>query len=660
METPLLQTKLYIPPLRPEFVARPRLIERLNEGLHRKLTLISAPAGSGKTTLVSDWLHQNKVPTAWLSLDEGDNDPTRFLAYLIAALQTIAPNLGDGFLALLQSPQPPPTELMLTALLNEITTIPDNLVLVLDDYHVIEAEPVDQALTFLLDNLPSQLHLVITTREDPPLPLARYRVRGQMTELRAADLRFTSAEAATFLNQVMGLNLSAEEIATLETRTEGWIAGLQMAALSMQGRADTASFIQAFTGSHRFVLDYLVEEVLQRQPEPVRSFLLQTSILDRLSGPLCDAVRFGYTGTPNRSEGEASSKETTITKQEDGRRMLAALERGNLFVVPLDDERQWYRYHHLFAEVLQARLMEEKPNQVSDLHRQASKWYEQHDLPADAIRHALAAEDFKRAAGLVELAWPAIHRSFQFATWFGWVKALPDELVRARPVLSIGYAWVLLTGGELEAAEARLRDAERWLDTAAEPMADMSERPEAPAPEMGVVEMVVVDEAQFRSLPATIASARAFHAQALGDVPGTVKYARHGLDLLPEDNYFERAIPVSLLGLAYWANGDLEAAYRSLADAMANMRMTGSIHLAISGTSILADIRMGQGRLQEAVNTYEQSLQLATKQGDSLLRGTANLYLGLSELHLEQGNLETTKQHLMRSKELGEQAALEV
>jgi LuxR family maltose regulon positive regulatory protein len=339
--------------------------------------------------------------------------------------------------------------------------------------------------------------------------------------------------------------------------------------------------------------------------------------------------------------------------------MLAALERGNLFVVPLDDERQWYRYHHLFAEVLQARLMEEKPNQVSDLHRQASKWYEQHDLPADAIRHALAAEDFKRAAGLVELAWPAIHRSFQFATWFGWVKALPDELVRARPVLSIGYAWVLLTGGELEAAEARLRDAERWLDTAAEPMADMSERPEAPAPEMGVVEMVVVDEAQFRSLPATIASARAFHAQALSDVPGTVKYARQALDLLPEDNYFERAIPASLLGLAYWASGDLEAAYRSIADARANMRMTGSIHLAISGTSILADIRMGQGRLQEAVNTYEQSLQLATKQGDSVLRGTANLYLGLSELHLEQGDLEAATQHLTRSKELGEQAALE-
>ena len=376
--------------------------------------------------------------------------------------------------------------MLLTALLNDLTTISGDFILVLDDYHVIDSQPIDQALTFLVDHLPPQMHLVIATREDPPLPLARLRARGQLTELRAADLRFTPAEAAEFLNEVMGLNLSAEDIAALETRTEGWIAGLQLAALSMQGRSDTAGFIQAFTGSHRFVLDYLVEEVLQRQPEHVRSFLLQTSILDRLSGPLCNAV----------------------TEQEDGKAMLETLERGNLFVIPLDDQRQWYRYHHLFADVLQAHLMEAQPDRVSSLHRRASAWYEQNDLPSDAIRHALAAKDFERAAELIELAWPAMDLSYQSATWLGWAKALPDELIRARPVLSLGYAWALLDGGELEASEARLRDAERWLEPA-----DAQQRSSA--------KMVVVDEAEFRSLPASIATARAYRALALGDIPGT-------------------------------------------------------------------------------------------------------------------------------------------
>ena len=442
MSTSILATKLYIPPPRPKVVLRPRLVERLDEGLHHKLTLISAPAGFGKTTLVSEWVASCERATAWLSLDEGDNDLARFLAYLVAALQTIMADMGEGVLAVLQSPQPPPIESMLTALLNEITATPDDFILVLDDYHVMDAQPVDHALTFLLEHLPPQMHLVIATREDPQLPLARLRARGQLTELRAADLRFTPSEAAEFLNRVMGLNLSADDIAALETRTEGWITGLQMAALSMQGRSDTASFIQAFTGSHRFVLDYLVEEVLQRQPEHMRSFLLQTAVLDRLNGSLCDAV----------------------TGREDGRGMLETLERGNLFVIPLDDRRQWYRYHHLFADVLQTRLMEEWPDQVSALHRRASVWYEQNGLPSDAIRHALAAEDFERAADLIELAGPVVEESSQTATWLGWVRALPDELVRARPVLSVWYAYALLGRGEMEAAEARLTDAERWLE----------------------------------------------------------------------------------------------------------------------------------------------------------------------------------------------------
>jgi LuxR family maltose regulon positive regulatory protein len=643
----LLQTKLYIPPLRPNLVPRPQLIERLNQGLVQghKLTLVSAPAGFGKTTLVSEWVAGGERPAAWLSLDEGDNDPTRFLVYLVAALQTVAPNIGEGALVILQSPQPPPTELILTTLLNEITTIPDNFVLVLDDYHVIDAKPVDLstsvdgALTFTLEHLPPQMHLVIATREDPNLPLARLRASGQLTELRATDLRFTSSEAAEFLNQVMGLNLSAEEIAALEIRTEGWIAGLQMAALSMQGREDVPGFIRAFAGDNRYIVDYLVEEVLQRQPERVRSFLLQTSILDRLSGPLCDAVCFGVAETPSSSEG------TAVTGQEDGRGMLEALERGNLFVVPLDDKRQWYRYHHLFADVLHAHLMEEQHNQVPTLHRRASEWYERNGLPSDAVRHALAAEDFERAAGLIELAWPAMDESFQLATWLGWGKALPDELIHARPVLCVGYAWALLNGGEFEAAEARLLDAERWL----EPTADMSEQMDEPT-----TKMVVVDEEQFRSLPVSLTSARAYHAQALGDVPGTVKYARQALDLIPEGDYFARGRASVLLGLAQWASGDLDAAHRSFVDAMASFQMVGNILFAISFTFILADIRMAQGRLHEAISTYEQSLHLAREQGDPALQGTADLYTGLSELHCEQGDLGTARQHLLRIGELDE------
>jgi LuxR family maltose regulon positive regulatory protein len=371
MSAPLLLKKLYIPPPRPGIVPRPHLVERLNAGLLCKLTLISAPAGFGKTTLVSEWLAGCERPVAWLSLDEGDSDPIRFLAYLITALQTLAPKIGEGILVALQSPQPPPTDAILTALLNDIITVQDHFIFVLDDYHVIDSLAVDQALTFLVEHLPAQMHLVITTREDPHLPLARYRARGQLAELRAADLRFTSSEAAEFLNQVMGLNLSPENIAALEARTEGWIAGLQLAALSMQGRSDTASFIQAFTGSHRFVLDYLAGEVLEHQPERVRNFLLHTAILERFCTPLCNAV----------------------TGQEDGKDVLDVLERGNLFLIPLDDQRQWYRYHHLFAEVLQAHLMEAQPEQVSALHRRASEWYEQHAQPSNAIRHALAGKD---------------------------------------------------------------------------------------------------------------------------------------------------------------------------------------------------------------------------------------------------------------------------
>ena len=621
MSKPILATKLYIPPTRTGVVLRPRLTEQLNVGLHAKLTLISAPAGFGKTTLVGEWITNCERPVAWLSLDEGDSDPVRFLSYLVAALQTIKAEIGEGVLAVLQSPQPPSTELILTTLLNEITTMQGNFILVLDDYHLADSQPVDQALTFLVEHLPPQMHLVIATREDPHLPVARLRARGQLTELRAVDLRFTPAEAVEFLNRAMGLNLSADEIKALETRTEGWIAGLQLAAISMRGRSDAAGFIQAFTGSHRFVLDYLVEEVLQRQPEPIRNFLLQTAILDRLCAPLCDAV----------------------TERDDGKEMLEMLERGNLFIIPLDDQRQWYRYHPLFAEVLQARFLDKHPDQVFNLHQRASKWYEQNGSAVDSIRHALAAKDFERAAILIERTVPEMRRNRQGATVteLGWLKALPDELVRFRPVLCVDYAYALFGGGELEAVEARLQDAERWLDTTSD-----------------TAGMVVVDKEEFQRLPGMIALLRAAQALARGDMPEAAINARRVLDHAPQDSHLMLGGAASVLGLAAWASGDLEVARRMTADGMENVRRAGYISSAIGGAIVLADIQIAQGCLHEAMSTYEQGLRWATQPGAPVLRGAADMHVGMANLYREYNDLKTATQHLLTSQSLGELAGL--
>jgi LuxR family maltose regulon positive regulatory protein len=433
---PILATKLYMPRLRPNVVSRPRLLERLNEGLHRNLTLISAPAGFGKTTLVSAWVQGLERPTAWLSLDEGENDLTAFLTYLVAALQMIAPNIGAGVLGALHSPQPPPVESILTTLLNDLATIPDHFILILDDYHVLDAKPVDQALTYLVEHQPPQMHLVIATREDPQLPLARLRGRGHLTELRATDLRFTLSEAAKFLNLVMGLDLSAEDIAALERRTEGWIAGLQLAALSMLGHEDATSFIQAFTGSHHFVLDYLLEEVLGQQDVRVQTFLLRTSILDRMTGPLCDAVLMDTS-----SSGQAT---------------LEYLERANLFIVPLDNERQWYRYHHLFAELLRQRLHAttvsstgDERNLIAEMHLRASAWYEGHSLELEAFQHAVAAQDIESATRLVEGKGIPMYFRGAVAPVLSWLKSLPTMELDARPSLWVIYASVLLFVGQI-------------------------------------------------------------------------------------------------------------------------------------------------------------------------------------------------------------------
>lgn len=633
MPTSILATKLYIPPPRPDTVRRLRLIERLNQGLNRKLTLISAPAGFGKTSLLSNWLTECKQPTAWLSLDEGDNDPVRFLTYVVAALQTLAPGVGESLLEALQSPQPPPIESILTTLLNEIAATSEHFVLVLDDYHVLDAKPVDQALAFALEHLPAQLHLVIASREDPALPLARLRARGQLTELRALELRFTDAEAAEFLTARMGLHLSGEDIAMLEARTEGWIAGLQLAAMSLQGCQDAHAFIQAFAGDHRYILDYLLDEVLERQPEHIRSFLLQTAMLDQLTGPLCDAV----------------------TGQERSAVQLEALERGNFFVIPLDDQRRWYRYHHLFSDVLQVRLLAEQPELVPTLHRRASLWYEQQGLVGEAIRHVLAAgksQDIAHAADLVERAVPSIRQSRQEALLLDWLRALPDELLQQRPVLCAWYAHTLLANGELEGVEARLQDAERWLDTTA-----LTSRPDE-SPQAPLTKMVVVDEDAYQHLPATIAVARAGKAMALGDVATTVVYARQALDLSPEDDLLGRGAAAGFLGLASWASGDLEAAHTAYAECMALMQQAGHGSDALGCAIALADIRIAQGRLREAMRTYERGLQLAVEQAQSVLRGTADMHVGMSSLQREWNDLQAATQHLLRSQELGERAGL--
>ena len=617
---PLLETKLHVPKGARGLVPRQRLRERLSAGPGSALTLISAPAGFGKTTLLTEWLAAvpGEGPAAgWLSLDEADNDPSLFWKYVVAALRSVAgKEVGVGALSLLESSQAP-IDAVLTALINDLFAVSDDVILVLDDYHVIEAPEVHDGVVFLLEHLPPRMHVVIASRADPPFSLARWRGVGGLTEIRAADLRFTPEESATYLDGAVGGVLTAQDVATLDQRTEGWIAALQLAALSMQGRDDLRSFIAGFAGDDRYIVDYLVEEVLQRQSEDVRQFLLQSSILDRLSGPLCDAV----------------------TGQANGGATLVTLERANLFLVPLDDRRRWYRYHHLFADVLRAHLLDEQADNVAVLHDRASGWFERNGEPAEAIRHALAAGDFDRAANLAELAIRSMAQARQEATMRGWLKVLPAEVVRGRPVLTVGFAGALLLAGEFEGVEERLRDAERWLS--------MTES------EARAAGMAVADEAGFRSLPGTIEAYRAALALVGGDVQSTVTHARRALELSPAEDHLIRASAAGVLGLAYWASGDLEAGFEAYAECVEGLRRVG--HIAdIFGCSIaLADIRRTQGRLRDAMRIYEQALE-ANEPDRPVVRGTADMYVGMSELYRERDDLETATELLGRSKELGE------
>jgi LuxR family maltose regulon positive regulatory protein len=602
-------------------VSRPRLLEQLDQGLAGRLILVSAPAGFGKTTVLSEWIADRELRVAWVSLDEGDNDPVRFGRYMVAALQAVVPQVGKAAHDWLRAPQPPPLESVLTLLINDLCLVSEELVLVLDDYHTLGAGAVHQAVAFVLDRLPPSLHLVIATRADPPLPLSRWRSRDQMTEVRADDLRFTFAETTEFFGRVMGLGLSSDEIATLEERTEGWIVGLQMAALSLRGREDASAFVQAFSGSHRYVLDYLVAEVIDSQPPQIQQFLLQTSILDRLSGPLCEA----------------------ITGQSGGQSMLERLESANLFLVPLDDERRWYRYHHLFAGLLRAKLTQTRGDQhLEMLHTQAAGWYEASGFLGEAIHHALAAHDYDRAAQLIESMSESAWLNGEFYRLLGWIQALPRELTRSRPWLCIWYTWALLQSGTVQGVEALINDAVRvsadWL-----PSQPANARPDTQA---------LMDQ---------ITALRVISASCLRHNPGeTLKLASRALELPPVENRMSSLIArcevLYNVGFAYYLAGELHKAEQTYQEAKRTAHKIGFLLRDTLVTHKLALIQQVIGRLHQPYHLYQETLAFMQEQGKEEFFGTGYLCCGMSHLLYEWDCLEEAQQMVAESLRLNEMA----
>jgi LuxR family maltose regulon positive regulatory protein len=617
---PLIGTKLYVPRPRQGLVARPRLDDLLRAGEQGRLTLVSAPAGFGKTTLVSDWAQRaadHGRAVAWVSLDQSDNEAASFWTYVVTALQRAVPDLEPGAVERVAATTASAQDL-LTPLLNELAATSEPVWLVLDDYHVVVDSDVRGGVAFLLEHLPPNVHVLISTRADPDLPLPRWRVRGELVEVRAADLRFTLEEATAYLNASAGLGLAATDVASLEHRTEGWIAALQLAAVSLRGRTDASGFVTRFAGTDRYVVDYLVEEVLAHQPEDVREFLLGTALVDRLTGPLCDA----------------------LTGRTDGEQVLQSLERANLFLVPLDDDRRWYRYHHLFADVLRAHLVAQQPDLLPVLHQRASRWYEQHDLGDEAVRHALDAGDFDRAAHLMELAVPSIRQHRREALLLGWLRELPDATVRRSPVLSVFYGYLLMVSGDVESVGARFDDAERALADGPDP------------------DLPWADTDDLRTLPATIAVHRAAIAQAHGDVAGTVAHATRALELAAPTDHLARGGAAGFLGLAAWARGDVTTALETFTEAVASLHAAGNLVDELTSTVVLADLAIAAGRPSEARRLYERALAVADVQGDRVARATATLHVGLGELDCERGDLEAARRHLEAATALTERAPL--
>jgi LuxR family maltose regulon positive regulatory protein len=629
MTTPLLTTKLYIPPPRPHLVERPHLIERLDEGLRLgcRLTLISASAGSGKTTLLSEWLHivgahrDAPLQVAWLSLDGDDNDQARFWAYIVAALQTIRPQVGQSVLPMLQGSQPPPARSILTPLLNEVAALPEPIVLVLDDYHLVTAGAIHDGVAFFLEHLPQQLHLVIATRADPPLPIARLRARGQLTELRADDLRFTPEEVAAFLNDVMELNLHLEDVAALEARTEGWVAGLSLAALSLQGREDAHAFVEAFTGGHQYILEYLVEEVLSRQPQPVQRFLLQTSILDRLCAPLCDALTGGH----------------------DGADMLERLRRDNLFTVPLDDERRWYRYHHLFGDLLRKRLGQSPPfippaggGVIEELHRRASRWHEENDFLEQAVKHARAAGDSERIAEIAEQAAGASMLDARLTALLRWVDALPQDVLRAHPRLQVYRAWALFMNGHLEAAQQALGDCRQALET-------LPPSPESDAPRRVLTRLLdIIDMV-----------AQGFMYSMDNKIEEAIRVCRRARDLALEDGHvFLVAQATEGLALAYYHQGRLRASAQSCQQVIdLSAQNAAQAPLAAAGYVELAGIHIEWNDLKKAADLLDEALALCREWG--IIQTLNEAYTAQSHLLQLRGDIEGAWNVLEKAREFG-------
>ncbi len=621
----LVGTKWHTPAPRRQLVPRPRLVDRLplGAGPLPRLILVCAAAGFGKTTLLTQWLGEWQAAcgpeprrVAWLSLDAEDSDPRRFLADVLATIGTAAPDVGAEAAALLHSDSRAAPHVVLGSLINDLDNLDGTTVLALDDYHVVDSAEVHEALTYFLDHLPPNVSIAVTTRADPALPVARLRTRGELVELRAADLRFTLLEATTFLNDLMGLALDIRHVEALESRTEGWAAGLQLAALSLRSRDDPDEFIERFTGSHRFVLDYLVEEVLNGRGERDRGFLLDTSILGQLNGPLCDA----------------------LTGRDDGQATLEALERANLFVVPLDDTRTWYRYHHLFADTLRARLAAENPEKMQHLHRAAAGWYAAQGRPEPAIAHAVGGLDFELAARLVELALPEASRQRQSRTIRQWQGSLPDDVVRARPVLNVIAAWSRLTDGDVDDADARLQDAEATLESIP-------------------VDAQIADD-QLRQLPMTIAMYRAAVAQARQDVPGTARQARRILELAGPHDHLAKGAGFGFLGMTFWAKGDLKAAVETFTEGVRSLHAAGNLADELGCTVPLGAMWWARGRPDESRRLHERALEAARRRPVVALPVTGDLHAGLSEPLRERGDLEAAAQQLQAASELGEAASL--
>jgi LuxR family maltose regulon positive regulatory protein len=627
MSDPLVETKLLLPRLRREVVPRPRLAELLQRGADAPITLVSAPAGFGKTTLLSGWLAARPggtdgEPVAWVSLDERDRRATSFWTYVLLALDRAVPGSGAAALTLLQSGQAP-VETVLAGVVNELSVYAGQVTLVVDDYHLADGVDVAEGMTFLVDHLPPQLRLVISTRADPALPLSRVRARGDLVEIRAADLRFTGDEVATYLNELNGLGLATADLTTLESRTEGWVAALQLAALSLQDVDDPSAFIAGFAGDDRFVVDYLADEVLGRQSADVRRFLLDTSILDRLTGPLCDAV-------------------SPLPGARTGKAMIDALDRANLFLVPLDGHRRSYRYHHLFADVLQAHLLDERPDDVPELHRRASAWYADAGETQAAVRHALAAGDAARAADIVELAIPVLRRDRRENVIRRWVDELPDTVVRDRPVLAIGLIGGLMASNDFAGVDERLRHVE-----------DLLTRPAA--------ELVVVDEDELPRLPSAVEMYWAALALIGGDPADAIVRARRAGETAVAGDDLIIGATSALSGLASWTTGDLTAAHASYATSVEALTRAGHIADVLGCSIAVADMELRLGRLRDAERTLARALALAEANvppGATVMRGTADMLVGLSRVAWYHNDLDGVADLLRRSDELGEAASL--